>query len=202
MNLTKQIWDEVQLTQNDLLLWQPRFLLLQQKEQQRQSNLSSSQSIGPNADIRSISSRMSQSHERLMPMLGPDQQHYAGYFPNQSVQSVQKQTLFSIVAVMSNGVWDINTSPGHTYSLQFSEFRYFAAMKHLSQNENMTTLDIEDLELFDISNKNKALSLLYKTIPKKIHVIINTLDTKKEPILNVVYISQRETHRWCPCFQD
>jgi hypothetical protein len=81
---------------------------------------------------------------------------------------------------MSNGVWDINTSPEHTYCLQFSEFRYFAAMKHLDHNENMTTLDIEDLDLFDVSDKNKVVSLLYKTIPKKIHVNINILTEETE----------------------
>jgi hypothetical protein len=165
MKLTKQIWDKVQIIQNDLLLWQPRFLL----RQQQQMDLSSSMDF--HTDTRSTSSMMSQSHERLVPMFSPDQQPYKGYFPNQSPQPVQKQTLFSIVAVMSNGIWDIHTSPEHTYCLQFSEFRYFAAMRHLGQNENMTTLDIEDLDLFDVSNKNKV-SLLYKTIPKKIHASI------------------------------
>lgn len=152
LTLTKQVWDKVQLIQNDILLWQPKFLLTQPI-----SPSESSQSIDFHHfmanEMRSSSSVMSTSHERLA--------------PNEYVQP-PKNTLFSIIAVMSSGVWDINTSPCHIYQLQFSEFKYFAAMKHLGQNENITTLDIEELDVYDTSKKRTLL--LNKTIPKKIHV--------------------------------
>ncbi|RCI05002.1 autophagy- protein 2, partial [Rhizopus stolonifer] len=140
MNLSKDIWDQVQIIQNDLLLWQPRFVLAQE-------NMEAS-------DMKTASSCMSQSHERFV------------------LDQVQQQTLFSIVAVMSHGCWDLNTSPSHTYRLQFSDFRYFAAMQHLGKKENITTLDIEELDLFDVSNQ--MLPLIHKTIPKKIHPKRNT----------------------------
>lgn len=175
MKLTKQIWHKVQIIQNDLLLWQPKFITLQQS--QSLDDLSSSQSMDFHnffSDIKSTSSVMSQSYERLRPLnYQQQQQQQMGYFPPTAPLPVQKQSLFSIVAVMSNGVWDINTSENHIYRLQFSEFKYFAAMKHLGENENITTLDIEDLDVTDISNVKKHVKLLYKTIPKNIHVSLS-----------------------------
>lgn len=167
MNLTKPLWDKVQIIQNDLLLWQPRFLI-----QPPVDDLMSSSSM----------SRMSQSHERLAyhprrfsqqpPSLAP---------PTSSIQQSQTQqkTLFSIVAVLSCGVWDIHTSDINNYRFQFSEFRYFAAMKHLGGNENITTLDIEELSLTDTSNPTRPIPLLYKTIPKSIHVSVDTFISMK-----------------------
>lgn len=173
MNLTKQVWDKVQIIQNDLLLWQPRFITLQQQQQaQSLDDMSSSHSMDYHnffSDIKSTSSVMSQSYERLRPP-HYQQQPSMGYFPPVAQQPLPKQSLFSIVAVMSNGVWDICTSETHTYRLQFSEFKYFAAIKHLGENENVTTLDIEDLDVTDISDVSKPVKLLYRTIPKKIHV--------------------------------
>ncbi|GAN01286.1 autophagy regulatory protein [Mucor ambiguus] len=180
MNLTKQVWDTVQIIQNDLLLWQPRFITLQHQQQQAQSldDMSSLHSMDYHnffSDIKSTSSVMSQSYERLRPPLHYQQQPSSmGYFPPVNQQPLQRQSLFSIVAVMSNGVWDICTSDTHTYRLQFSEFKYFAAIKHLGENENVTTLDIEDLDVTDISDVRKPVKLLYKTIPKKIHLKRNT----------------------------
>lgn len=170
MKLTKQVWDTVQIIQNDLLLWQPKFVTQQQT--QSMDDVSSLQSVdfhNLSSDAKSTSSIMSQSYERLRPLHYQQQHQQAGYFPPVS-QLVQKQSLLSIVAVMSNGVWDINTSESHTYRLQFSEFKYFAAMKHLGENENITTLDIEDLDVTDITDAKNHVQLLYKTIPKEIHV--------------------------------
>lgn len=175
MSLTKQVWDKVQIIQNDLLLWQPRFITLQQQQQaQSLDDMSSSHSMDYHnffSDIKSTSSVLSQSYERLRPLHYHQQQQpqSMGYFPPVS-QPLQNQSLFSIVAVMSHGVWDIRTSETHIYRLQFSEFRYFAAIKHLGENENVTTLDIEDLDVTDISDVKKPVKLLYKTIPNKIHV--------------------------------
>ncbi|KAG1106160.1 hypothetical protein G6F42_016861 [Rhizopus arrhizus] len=179
MNLTKQVWDKVQIIQNDLLLWQPRFITLQQQQQaQSLDDMSSSHSMDYHnffSDIKSTSSVLSQSYERLRPLHYHQQQQpqSTGYFPPVS-QPLQNQSLFSIVAVMSHGVWDIRTSETHIYRLQFSEFRYFAAIKHLGENENVTTLDIEDLDVTDISDVKKPVKLLYKTIPNKIHLKRNT----------------------------
>lgn len=145
MNLTKSIWDKVQIIQNDLLLWQPKFLLKQQQMEDLSASIHSS-------------SMMSQSYERL------------AYYPRQDQQTTIQKTLFSILAVLSTGVWDIHTSDIDNYRLKFSEFRYFAAMKHLGQNENMTTLDIEELDLTDISNSSKPIALIYKTLPKTVNV--------------------------------
>ncbi|KAI8090453.1 hypothetical protein BDF21DRAFT_377473 [Thamnidium elegans] len=144
MHLTKPIWDKVQIIQNDLLLWQPKFLLKQQQMEDLSSSIHSS-------------SMMSQSYERL------------AYYPRHDQQITISKTLFSIVAVLSTGVWDIHTSDINNYRLKFSEFRYFAAMKYLGQNENMTTLDIEELDFTDISNLSKPTSLIYKTLPKTVN---------------------------------
>lgn len=156
MNLTKPIWDKVQLIQNDLLLWQPKFLI-QQQQQNHLDDLSSSMHS---------SSIMSQSHERLPP---PHRHHS---FPIHQ-QPVKQTTLASIQAVMSNGVWNIHTSDIDHYRFQFSEFRYFVAIKHLGTNENMTTLDIEEFSLTDISDPKKPIALIYKTLPKTIRVSIS-----------------------------
>ncbi|CEG79538.1 hypothetical protein RMATCC62417_13990 [Rhizopus microsporus] len=113
MNLTKKRWDKVQTIQNDLLLWQPRFLLNVEKTSGEQ------QQEGP--------------------------------------------SLLSIVAVMSQGLWYLQPSDDHLYTLDFSEFKYFACMKHLGRNENITTLDIEQLALNDMI---KQRPLICRTLPK------------------------------------
>ncbi|CAO3631028.1 unnamed protein product [Mucor hiemalis] len=149
MNLTKPLWDKVQIVQNDLLLWQPRFLI--NKQQNEDMSISSHQT----------SSMMSQSQERLA---RPPQ------FSSQASDQPHQKTLVSIVALLSSGIWDIHTSEANCYRLNFSEFKYFAAIKHLGQNENTTTLDIEELTLTDISDPLLPVLLLYKTIPKTIHL--------------------------------
>lgn len=152
MSLTKPLWDKVQIVQNDLLLWQPKFLI--SKQQNEDMSVSSHQS----------SSMLSQSQERLA---RPPQ------FSSQTSDQPQQKTLVSIVALLSSGIWDIRTSEANCYRLNFSEFKYFAAMKHLGQNENITTLDIEELTLTDISDPLSPVLLLYKTIPKTIRVSTN-----------------------------
>lgn len=116
MNLTKSCWDKVQIIQNDLILWQPGFLL----------------NMKPSPEISDWNS-----------------------------------SLFSIVAVLSQGHWCLYTSPTDLFTLQFSEFKYFACMKHMGRNENITTLDIEDLLLYD---NNTDRELLFRTIPKTMNV--------------------------------
>ncbi|KAG0188180.1 autophagy- protein 2 [Apophysomyces sp. BC1034] len=173
MNLTKNTWDTVQILQNDLLLWQPRFVsrLASDADTNRQAETTLvkepiAESINhlyehDDQSINSMkaSSILSQSHERL----------------NQSRTSVS--SLFALVAVISDALWDINytlpDSSQATYRLRFSEFRYFAVMKHLGLNENITTLDIDELALDDVSKESK-IPLLYKTIPKTLNTKRNT----------------------------
>ncbi|RCI05217.1 autophagy- protein 2 [Rhizopus stolonifer] len=119
MNLTKSCWDKVQIIQNDLILWQPGFLL----------------NMKPSPEISDWNS-----------------------------------SLFSIVAVLSQGHWCLYTSPTDLFTLQFSEFKYFACMKHMGRNENITTLDIEDLLLYD---NNTDRELLFRTIPKTMNTSRN-----------------------------
>jgi hypothetical protein len=174
MNLTKPTWDKVQIIQNDLLLWQPKFLI---QQQQADDLLSSS--------MRS-SSIMSQSHERLSypPPLG----HYSS--TSAPAPQQPQKTLFAINAVLSSGVWDIHTTDVNHYRLQFNEFRYFAAMKHLGQNENMTTLDIEELSLTDISNPLNPISLIYKTIPRTINVCTYTYKKRLIELIFCMYVAK------------
>jgi hypothetical protein len=179
LTLTKQVWDKVQIIQNDLLLWQPQFLLKPVVLTPSDSSHSIDFHHFLANEMRSSSSVMSQSHERLIS-------------PTDLLQA-PKHTLFSIIAVMSCGVWDIQTSPKHTYRLQFSEFKYFAAMKHLGQNENITTLDIEELEV------RENVLILSKTIPKKIHV--SCLMWFDEFCIDS-FLSQNAIRRWCLCFLD
>lgn len=149
MNLTKPLWDKVQIIQNDLLLWQPRFLLTQQ--------LTEDMSMSSHH----TSSMMSQSHERLA---------YPPHYSPQNNEQITQKSLLSLIAVLGNGTWDIHTSDIHHYRVVFSEFKYFAAIKHLGQNENITTLDIEELTLTDMSNPLSHVLILYKTLPKTVRV--------------------------------
>ncbi|KAI9249301.1 hypothetical protein BY458DRAFT_559947 [Sporodiniella umbellata] len=126
MNLTKAHWDKVQIIQNDLILWQPKFLL-------------------------KINSQPEQIHS-----ISP--------------------SLFSIVAVLSQGHWCLHTTATDLFTLQFSEFKYFACIKHMGKNENITTLDIEDLNLYD---NIKDRDLIYRTIPKAIST------TRNRPMVSI-----------------
>ncbi|CAO3577634.1 unnamed protein product [Absidia cylindrospora] len=166
MTLSKQTWDKVQILQNDLLLWQPRIIAQLEQEQDRTDtstigSLNSEPFRTPPhrrySDLESSrTSILSQSHERL------NQPH-----------DTQTSSLFSIIAVMSEGVWDLHTNSTDkntqsTYRFQFSDFRYFAVIKHLGMNENITTLDIEDLTLDDIGHGIQPIPLFYRTLPKSI----------------------------------
>lgn len=154
MNLTKKRWDKVQTIQNDLLLWQPRFLLNVEKTSGEQ------QQEGP--------------------------------------------SLLSIVAVMSQGFWYLQPSDDHLYTLDFSEFKYFACMKHLGKDENITTLDIEQLALNDAI---KQRPLICRTLPKIMAVSFSYLLMQPYSslfslsfflyMLSLVRISQ-----WYPSFLD
>ncbi|KAI8990792.1 hypothetical protein BDF20DRAFT_2784 [Mycotypha africana] len=206
MNLTKGIWDKVQVIQNDLLLWQPKFLLLQQKQQQIQQEHQQEQynhqyqqfhegeesvnnySIAPSveyhhflSEIKSTASYFPDSHLDGTSSVCSNsyaqrqEQQTQNLSKTEPVQPI-KNTLLSVVAVMGNGVWKIRTSAEHAYLFEFSEFRYFAAIKHLYENENITTLDIEDFELRDVSDptNEEGILLLYKALPKWIHPKRNT----------------------------
>ncbi|KAI8978090.1 hypothetical protein BDB01DRAFT_852630 [Pilobolus umbonatus] len=119
MNLSKQVWDQVQMIQNDVLSCQPKCL---------------QSSPGSNAPAT-------------------------------------QQNLLSVIVVMSQGVWDLRSAC--SYRFQFSEFRYFAAIKHLGRDENITTLDIEDFTLDDITH-HAAVPLLMKTMPAPFNPRRNT----------------------------
>ncbi|KAI8333041.1 hypothetical protein BC941DRAFT_516431 [Chlamydoabsidia padenii] len=170
MTLTKQKWDKVQIIQNDLLLWQPKIVTQLEQDQHHTSTTGSttSESFKSSAYRRysdmesSYTSVLSQSHERL----------------GQS-RDTQTPSLFSVIAVMSDGIWDLHTDgkdqkAPSTYRLQFSDFRYFAVIKHLGMNENITTLDIEDLTLDDIHDDTRKTPLFYRTLPKSISPKRNT----------------------------
>jgi hypothetical protein len=134
MSLTKDVWDKVQIIQNDILLWQPRFLSKLDNDPEPTTSTDTNKS-----DYGRSSSILSQSHERLGQ---PD--------------SIQTQSLFSIVAVMSTGTWDLHCTPTGTYRLQFSEFRYFAAIKHLCQVKAILNLiNINPRELKKKKKKKK-----------------------------------------------
>lgn len=89
MNLAKEVWDTVQILQNDLLLWQPRFISrLQAAKQGDKVSGDSFVRRSGNYDAAGSSLRassiLSQSHERL------------GYLTHAS-------SLLSLIAVMSDG---------------------------------------------------------------------------------------------------
>lgn len=88
MNLAKDVWDTVQILQNDLILWQPRFISRLQTAKQGDkvtgdSFVQKSGDYGAGSSLRA-SSILSQSHERL------------GYLTHAS-------SLLSLIAVMSDG---------------------------------------------------------------------------------------------------
>lgn len=153
MNLTKKRWDKVQTIQNDLLLWQPRFLLNVEKTSREQ------QQEGP--------------------------------------------SLLSIVAVMTQGLWYLQPSDDHLYTLDFSEFKYFACMKHLGRDENITTLDIEQLALNDAI---KQRPLICRTLPKimavSFFIFIDTTLLISSLSLSLYMRSLVRISQWYPSFLD
>ncbi|KAI8145032.1 hypothetical protein BJV82DRAFT_666949 [Fennellomyces sp. T-0311] len=178
LNLTKEVWDIFQILQNDLILWQPRFIrhltaAEEFKEDYGGSDRASSSVLSdiygsarsysgdsrfPTSESILASSLLSQSHERL------------GY-------STDKPSLLSLLVVMSDAVWDlhhISKEGNHktTYQLHMSDFRYFNAIKHLGSNENITTLDIDQLALDRIAPN--PLPIVYRTMPKKLNAKRNT----------------------------
>lgn len=161
MNLTKEHWDKVQIIQNDLLLWQPRFLL----------NVTES-----------------------------DTEDYNHHYHHQK----EKPSLLSLVAVLSQCHWRLHTSPTDLYTLQFSEFKYFACMKHMGKNENITTLDIEELALYDNLIDRE---LFCKAMPKIITVSCSSLYIKRKRLLKKKKMtgflsSLVEVNQWFPFFLD
>ncbi|ORX52770.1 hypothetical protein DM01DRAFT_1055778 [Hesseltinella vesiculosa] len=177
MSLSKSCWDKVQILQNDLLLWQPRFLS-RLAPQPMSSSSSPNQPRRPSydslnselftttSDLRFMpsssasSSFMSQSHERFGAVLEPS-----------------CPSLLSLVVVLAEGTWDLHTVTDNkraTYRLQFTDFRYFSVIKHLAMDENVTTLDIEDLTLEDISNTAKPVPLVTRTLSKPLMPRKNT----------------------------
>ncbi|KAL0085769.1 hypothetical protein F4703DRAFT_1979451 [Phycomyces blakesleeanus] len=169
MNLTKPVWDTVQVLQNDLLLWQPKFISTLSTDPETGHQMSMSGSLHDamgmsdyhQADGRYSlleSSVLSQSHERL------------GFG-----STVPASSLFAIVAVISEAAWDLHYTPENgipgDYQARFTEFRYFAVMKHLNTNENITTLDIDELALDDMSDPLNIVPVLYKTIPKSLNMV-------------------------------
>ncbi|ORZ01123.1 hypothetical protein BCR43DRAFT_434414 [Syncephalastrum racemosum] len=60
-------------------------------------------------------------------------------------------SLLSLVAVMSEAIWHLHYEDDgivkETYELKMTDFRYFTVVKHLGMDENITTLDIDDLTL-------------------------------------------------------
>ncbi|KAI7862276.1 hypothetical protein BDF14DRAFT_1974660 [Spinellus fusiger] len=176
MNLTKSVWDTVQVLQNDLLLWQPHFTAFLSDSHNIDSPYpmsieSSIHDILGNSDYRMYSdgrshsvlssSVLSQSHERL------------GF-----VNAAPASSLFALVAFISDALWDLSYTPEKgppgKYQARLTEFRYFAVMKHLNTNENITTLDIDEIALDDISDPMNTISIVYKTIPKTLNATRNT----------------------------
>ncbi|KAI8059012.1 hypothetical protein BC940DRAFT_314453 [Gongronella butleri] len=189
MSLSKPCWDKVQILQNDVLLWQPRFVTRLAAAQSSLSSSSSGSSPPPHFHPRrtshdslgsdlfatasdrfstpllSSSSFMSQSHERI----GALYDHAAAPPP--------PPTLLAVVVVMAEGIWDLHTMTAEkraTYRLQFTDFRYFNAIKHMGNDENVTTLDIEDLTLDDFSDAQRPERLVARTLAKPLMPKKNT----------------------------
>ncbi|CAO3617552.1 unnamed protein product [Cunninghamella echinulata] len=174
MSLPKKTWDKVQIIQNDLLLWQPRFIRHLEQNQQDNTNSSMAGSINselfnPPSSNRRYSDISTNSINQLRASSIFSQSFDQLHEP-QSIQ--QKSNLLSLVAVMSEGIWNLQTTSKDkkeaTYQLQFSDFRYFTVVNHLGKNENITTLDIENLSLDDITNAAHRIPLINKAIPKSL----------------------------------
>ncbi|KAI9315841.1 hypothetical protein BX666DRAFT_258603 [Dichotomocladium elegans] len=176
MNLPKEVWDTVQILQNDLILWQPRFLscistqsdapVSKETDRKTQCDMHSRDYLGSYefglANSMHSSSMLSQSHERLR-------------------YNLQTPSLISLIAVMSDALWDIHYSSKDkesqgSYRLHMSEFRYFTVVKHLGMDENVTTLDIDDLEL-------------YRTAPQKAPIACKTIVNNLSPKRNTAMVS-------------
>ncbi|KAI9493115.1 hypothetical protein BDB00DRAFT_872630 [Zychaea mexicana] len=178
LNLTKEVWDVFQILQNDLILWQPRFMrrlfptedIKESNDDTERASASIMSDIYESANSYSgdprftetdsvqASSVLSQSHERLG-------------------QSTNSPSLLSLVVVMSDAIWDLHhiskeDSVKTTYRLHMSEFRYFTVVKHLGLNENITTLDIDQLALDRTAPT--AMPIICKSIPKKLNAKRNT----------------------------
>ncbi|KAI7849311.1 hypothetical protein BDC45DRAFT_574027 [Circinella umbellata] len=169
LNLTKEVWDIFQILQNDLILWQPKFMRrlfttdnVDVDYEERGSMVShlygnSGQHVRdshfPGSESVQASSVLSQSHERLG-------------------QSTDTPSLLSLVVTNGVAIWDLHhvakEEPAKTtYQLHMSEFRYFTVVKHLGLNENITTLDIDDITLDRVTPA--PLPVVCKTIPKHLN---------------------------------
>ncbi|KAI8098544.1 uncharacterized protein BX664DRAFT_255802 [Halteromyces radiatus] len=145
LTLSNQTWAKIQILQNDLILWQPRIMTYLGKDQNRTDS----------------STTVSSSSEMF---------RTASYRRHSDMES-------SHTSVLSQSVWDLHTNKNQSssaYRLQFTDFRYFAVIKHLGLNENITTLDIEDLTLDDISDDARKVPLFYRTLPKSLTPRRNT----------------------------
>ncbi|KAF7724185.1 autophagy- protein 2 [Apophysomyces ossiformis] len=174
MSLTKETWDTVQILQNDLILWQPKFL----------SRLSEDVDHGNQREAASVKEACMESSRQARDF--DNQSSYSmktSSILSQSREQLKKDvvsvpSLFALVAVISDALWDLHyplqNEMQATYRLHLSDFRYFAVIKHAGLNENITTLDIDNLTLKDVSNENRDIPLLYKTIPRTLNAKRNT----------------------------
>ncbi|CAO3665912.1 unnamed protein product [Umbelopsis ramanniana] len=171
MNLAKDTWDCVQIIQNDLILWQPRFLSATPNDQQ-DTNVNDHQNI-PRASGNTATDFQDDVHNRTSSFEQPESgtQSFPGPPSNNS-----NPTLLSIMACLQRAEWTLHYQKDDadgvqkvsTYDAIMSNFQYFAAIRNMGQDENITTLDIDEVLLFEVKSEHEVELLLERTIPKSL----------------------------------
>ncbi|KAI8579183.1 hypothetical protein K450DRAFT_210478 [Umbelopsis ramanniana AG] len=171
MNLAKDTWDRVQIIQNDLILWQPRFLAATKNDQQ-DANVTERQNL-PRSSGNTTTEYQDDFQNRTSSFDQPENgtQSFPGPPPNNS-----NPTLLSIMACLQRAEWTLHYQKEDadgakkisTYDAIMSNFQYFAAIRNLGQDENITTLDIDEILLFEVKSENEVELLLERTIPKSL----------------------------------
>ncbi|KAJ2959641.1 hypothetical protein NQZ79_g4914 [Umbelopsis isabellina] len=194
MNLTKETWDIVQTIQNDLLMWQPKFL-------SSVNNLPQDTDDSSNEVFSSPVAQEDSGHDPHSPEFdtasGQFQANEAGSESiSPHVAAPDKYSLLTIMACLQRAEWTLHYPKEefdvvnlNTYNAVMDNFQYGSVIKHKGQDENITTLDIDNVSLHEVESEDTSQLKLDRNIPallkyKAPMVSILTL-LKNQPLTNV-----------------
>ncbi|KAG2180979.1 hypothetical protein INT43_008561, partial [Umbelopsis isabellina] len=195
MNLTKESWDIVQTIQNDLLLWQPK--LLSSVNNLPQDTDDSSNDVFSSPVAQEESGHDPQRSEFNVAS-GQYETNVAGSESiSPHVAAPEKYSLLAITACLQRAEWMLHHSNEglddaanfNTYIAVMDNFQYGSVIKHKGQDENITTLDIDNVSLSEVESEDTSQLKLDRNIPALLKynapmVSILTL-LKSQPLTNV-----------------
>ncbi|RUS31489.1 hypothetical protein BC938DRAFT_477711 [Jimgerdemannia flammicorona] len=193
IHLTKRAWDTIQIIQNDLQIWQPRFIATAAAaeaalvEASIHSEHDWSASSQDHFLRRKSTSGFRQAYEEESNEStirgGPRRRNTTHTMASISMSEERfgrdtspKPTLLSLVVHMVNAGFGFEITPTakegaleppkpHLYQLSVAELRWFSVAKHEGKNDSIICFDMEELELRDSTAK---VPIFYRTIPKNV----------------------------------